>query len=160
MSYHFHAITFVSLPTPHNFRKSTSSSSSPPSPSLPFLGMKEVEIAIRSREAYLKITVSFPVSARSAILVILSMVILIIRPQTLLSGTRHALGIIKYDSAPRLPSGRVYSHLRGLYSLAFFWGGGGFLVDFGSVSSLFEVFQTCENLYYASWAHMTSLELL
>ena len=47
------------------------------------------------------------------------MVILIIRPQTLLSGTRHAPGIIKYDSAPRLPSGRVYSHLRGLYSRFF-----------------------------------------
>ena len=34
------------------------------------------------------------------------------------------------------------------------------LVDFGSVSSLFEVFQTCENLYYASWTHVTSLERL
>ena len=44
------------------------------------------------------------------------MVILIIRPQTLLSGTRHALGIRKYDSAPRLPSVMVYSHLWGLYS--------------------------------------------
>ena len=41
------------------------------------------------------------------------MVILIFRPQTLLSGTRHAPGIIKYDSAPKLPSIRVYSHLRG-----------------------------------------------
>ena len=29
-----------------------------------------------------------------------------------------------------------------------------------SVSSLFEVFQTCENLYYASWTHVTSLERL
>ena len=85
------------------------------------------------------------------------MVILIIRPQTLLSGTRHALGIIKYDSAPRLPSVMVYSHLWGLYSR--FWGGG-FLVDFGSVSSLFEVFQTCENLYDAPWTHMRSLEPL
>ena len=44
------------------------------------------------------------------------MVILIFRPQTLLSGTRHAPDTIKYDSGPRLPSGRVYSHLRGLYS--------------------------------------------
>ena len=33
-----------------------------------------------------------------------------------------------------------------------------FLVDFGSVSSLFEVFQTCENLYCASWTYLTSLE--
>ena len=47
------------------------------------------------------------------------MVILIFRPQTLLSGTRHAPGIIKYDSAPKLPSIRVYSHLRGLYSRLF-----------------------------------------
>ena len=38
------------------------------------------------------------------------MVILKIRPQTLLSGTRHAPGIIKYDSAPRLPSVRVIIH--------------------------------------------------
>ena len=86
------------------------------------------------------------------------MVILIFRPQTLLSGTRHAPDIIKYDSGPRLPSGRVYSHLRGLYSRNFFvWP---FLVDFGSVSSLFEVFQTCENVYCASWTHVTSLERL
>ena len=35
-----------------------------------------------------------------------------------------------------------------------------FLVNFGSVSSLFEVFQTCENLYYASWTHLTRLERL
>ena len=48
------------------------------------------------------------------------MVILIFRPQTLLSGTRHAPDTIKYDSGPRLPSGRVYSHLRGLYSRNFF----------------------------------------
>ena len=41
------------------------------------------------------------------------MVILIFRPQTLLSGTRHAPDTIKYDSGPRMPSGRVYSHLRG-----------------------------------------------
>ena len=34
------------------------------------------------------------------------------------------------------------------------------LVNVGSVSSLFEVFQTCENLYYAPWTHMTSLEPL
>ena len=34
------------------------------------------------------------------------------------------------------------------------------LVNVGSVSSLFEVFQTCENLYYAPWTHMTSLERL
>ena len=74
------------------------------------------------------------------------MVILIFRPQTLLSGTRHAPDTIKYDSGPRLPSGRVYSHLRGLYSRNFFVLAL-FLVDFGSVSSLFEVFQTCENLY-------------
>ena len=47
------------------------------------------------------------------------MVVLIFRPQTLLSGTRHAPGIIKYDSAPKLPSIRVYSHLRGLYSRLF-----------------------------------------
>ena len=73
------------------------------------------------------------------------MVILIFRPQTLLSGTRHAPGIIKYDSGPRMPSGRVYSHLRGLYSRNFCLAL--FLVGFGSVSSLFEVFQTCENLY-------------
>ena len=42
---------------------------------------------------------------------------LIFRPQTLLrlSGTttRHAPDTIKYDSDSRLPSGRVYSHLRG-----------------------------------------------
>ena len=25
---------------------------------------------------------------------------------------------------------------------------------------VFEVFQTCENLYYASWTHVTSLERL
>ena len=73
------------------------------------------------------------------------MVILIFRPQTLLSGTRQAPDTIKYDSGPRLPSGRVYSHLRGLYSRNFFVLP--FLVDFGSVSSLFEVFQTCGNLY-------------
>ena len=30
----------------------------------------------------------------------------------------------------------------------------------GSSSSLFEVFQTCENLYYASWTQVTSLERL
>ena len=48
------------------------------------------------------------------------LVILIFRPQTLLSGTRHAPDTIKYDSGPRLPSGRVYSHLRGLYSRNFF----------------------------------------
>ena len=84
------------------------------------------------------------------------MVILIFRPHTLMSGTGHAAGIIKYDSTPRLPSGRVYSHLRWQYSRFFsFWP---FLIDFGSVSSLFEVFQTCKNLYYASWTHMTSLE--
>ena len=47
------------------------------------------------------------------------MVILIFRPQTLLSGTRHAPDTIKYDSGPRMPSGRVYSHLRGLYSRIF-----------------------------------------
>jgi hypothetical protein len=72
------------------------------------------------------------------------MVILIFRPQTLLSGTRHAPDTIKYDSGPRLPSGRVYSHLRGSIHGNLF---GPFLVDFGSVSSLFEVFQTCENVY-------------
>ena len=37
---------------------------------------------------------------------------------------------------------------------------GPFWSYFGSVSSLFEVFQTCENLYYASWTHVTSLERL
>ena len=35
-----------------------------------------------------------------------------------------------------------------------------FLVNFGSVTSLFEVFQTCENLYCASWTHITSSEHL
>ena len=35
-----------------------------------------------------------------------------------------------------------------------------FFVNFGSVSSLFEVFQTCENVYCASWTHVTSLERL
>ena len=35
-----------------------------------------------------------------------------------------------------------------------------FLVNFGSVSSLFEVFQICENIYCASWTHVTSLERL
>ena len=75
------------------------------------------------------------------------MVILIFRPQTLLSGTRHAPDTIKYDSGPRLPSGRVYSVFTptgALFTEFFVWP---FLVDFGSVSSLFEVFQTCENLY-------------
>ena len=86
------------------------------------------------------------------------MVILIFRPQTFLSGTRHVPDTIKYDSGPRMPSGRVYSHLRGaLFTDFFVWP---FLVGFGSVSSLFEVFQTCENLYYASWTHVTSLERL
>ena len=53
-----------------------------------------------------------------------------------------------------------YIHTYGGYIHALFFGGGGFLVDFGSVSSLFEVFQTCENLYYASWTHVTSSERL
>lgn len=35
-----------------------------------------------------------------------------------------------------------------------------FLVDFGSEPSLFEVFKACENLYYASWTHVTSLDCL
>ena len=73
------------------------------------------------------------------------MVILIFRPQTLLSGTRHAPDTIKYDSGPRLPSGRVYSHLRGLYSRIFLFGP--FWSILARYPPCFEVFQTCENLY-------------